>query len=146
MQYSLPFCYIHVGFCLASLCPQGYRPYTCSSCINFAKNVQAFSNSLCGENGALVQLEHSTQLDTLRKYVDVLDHDRYWIGYEIKSGKAESTSSSTQSSLVTMLLNNQTQNCTGNCCVAVQSDGVTSVKCDEELPYICSMTFNCKEM
>ena len=146
VQYSLPLCYIHVGFCLANLCPQGYRPYTCSSCVNFTKNVQAFSNSPCEGNGTLVQIEDPAQLDTLQRYVDVLDHDRYWIGYEIKNGAAKSVSSSTESSLVTTLLNSQTQSCTENCCVAVQSDGLISVKCDEELPYMCSVTINCKEM
>ena len=73
--------------------------------------------------------------------MEVLD-DKYWIGYVIKNNKTESVTNSTVPSHLKTL---STVNCADQCCVALQSDELVAVKCNEELPSICTLEANCKQ-
>ena len=73
--------------------------------------------------------------------MEVLD-DKFWIGYIIKTNKAESLTSST---VPDFLKTFSPQNCSDQCCGALQSDGLVAVKCNEELPSVCTLDANCKQ-
>ena len=134
---------LYTGLCMPNTCLPGYRPYTCTSCIQFTKKELAFSSNICDSpDGRLLQMMEVDD-DVLRRYMEVYNRTLYWTGYKLDNGKAivPGTNNSIPLDLV------GSPNCS-DCCVAwlVHGDdnGPIALECNKMLPAICTTSLNCK--
>ena len=123
-------------------CLCDYRPYTCTSCIQFTKDDLEFSTNTC-KHGILFQ-EENVDDKILLRYMEVYKAPGYWTGYVINSGKILTNSTVSTQVSVSLL---DSGNCTGNdCCVAWQLNpfGPIALDCDTKLPAICTTSVTCE--
>ena len=124
---------------MPNTCLPGYRPFTCTLCIQFTKNELAFSLNTCDSlAGTLLQMIE-VEKDVLQRYMEVYSRPLYWTGYKLINETAVVPGTNNGISLV------GSPNCS-NCCVAWQLDpyGPIALECDKILPAICTISLNCK--
>ena len=129
------------GVCMPNTCLHGFRPYTCTLCIQFTKNELAFSSNICDSlGGGLLQMTEAGD-NVLRRYMEVYNRTLYWTGYELENGEAVVPGTSRGIPLM------ESSNCS-NCCVAwlLRGDdtGPIALECNKTLPAICTTPLNCK--
>ena len=127
---------------MADGCEPGYKPYTCTVCVQFTNDEQVYSHGVCNSPGVFIQME-GVQSEILKRYMEVYGGPQYWTGYEFNSGKA--VVPGTNISINVPIYHSPS--CNGSsCCVAWQLEpfGLISLDCEKKIPAICTTSRNCE--
>ena len=130
------------GGCFSSFCPSEYRPYTCTSCVEFTKTSRQFSEACATQSASRVRIETAAQNETIRRYMEVYNVSLFWTGYSIANNEVVVADTDTVVQI------EYSGDCSEDCCLAwrLEPYGAVALECTKELPAFCSTDRDCKSL